>query len=67
MYDNGMRMQKAHEVYEWANKETKALKEEVIKAINSARNPKEISMKEQEYDEKFDQLKRKIDEAFAKV
>ena len=54
-------------MYEWANKETKALKEEVIKAINSARNPKEISMKEQEYDEKFDQLKRKIDEAFAKV
>ena len=64
---NGMRMQKAHEVYEWANKEIKALREEAIEAINSARNPKEISMKEQEYDEKFDQLKRKIDEAFAKV
>ena len=63
----GMRMQKAHEVYEWANKEIKVLREEAIEAINSARNPKEISMKEQEYDEKFDQLKRKIDEAFAKV
>ena len=46
MYDNGMRMQKAHEVYEWANKEIKALREEAIEAINSARNPKEISMKE---------------------
>ena len=67
MFDNGMRMQKAREVHEWANKEIKALKEEAINAISSAKNAKECFVKQQEYTEKFELLGRKIDEMFAKI
>ena len=42
MFDNGMRMQKAREVHEWANKEIKALKEEAINAISSAKMQKNV-------------------------